>query len=358
MSSKVNQFQEVLQWHLPWHKARVKFISAFILSVIKLTTVNFTKLANALNGKAKKKSNYRRIQRFFAEFSLSYDVVVDLILHLLPIKSDFTISIDRTNWDFGKLSINILTAGIVYQGVAFPIAWMLLPKKGNSNTQERITLMEQLLKRVDKALIKEIVADREFIGQEWFGWLKVQDLGFAIRIKENATTPNGKGDIALRDLFGDLQIYQQHILRKPRLIYGHYLYLSVIRLPDEFVIVASYQKGPAPLEAYKKRWGIEVLFAALKSRGFDLEETHLIHLERIEKLVALLAIAFAWAHLVGEWIAQTEPLKIKKHGRKEQSLFRYGLDHLQYVLLNIQDQIQQFFQAIWLFLHPLFPRPI
>lgn len=352
MSPQVNQLQDVIQWYFPWHKARVKFISAFILSLIKLTTVNFSKLANALNGKAKKKSNYRRIQRFFAEFPVPYELVVSLILHLLPIKSDFTISIDRTTWNFGKLTINILTAGIVYQGVAFPIAWMLLPKTGNSNTQERIALMAQLLQRVDKALIKEIVADREFIGREWFGWLKAQDLCFAIRIKENATLPNGRGDIALRHLFGDLLIHQQRILRKPRLVYGHHLYLSVIRLSDEFVIVASNEKGRGALEAYKKRWGIEVLFAALKTRGFELEETHLIHLERIEKLVAILAIAFAWAHLVGEWIAQTQPLKIKKHGRKEKSFFRYGLDHLQYVLLNIQDQIQDFFACIWMLLDP------
>ena len=353
MSPQVNELQEVMQWYLPWHKARVKFISAFILSLIKLTTVNFTKLANGLNGKAKQKSNYRRIQRFFAKFDLSYDLVAELILHLLPIKSDFTISIDRTTWNFGKLTINILTAGIVYQGVAFPIVWILLPKKGNSNTGERIELMERLLKRVDKDLIRVITADREFIGQEWFAWIKIQELRFAIRIKENATTPNGKGDIALRHLFADLHIYQERILRKPRLVYGHHLYLSVIRLPDEFLIVASNEKDRQSLEDYKKRWGIEVLFAALKSRGFDLEQTHLIHIERIEKLFALLAIAFTWAHLVGEWIAQTQPLKIKKHGRKEQSLFRYGLDHLQYVLLNIQDHIQQFFKCIWLFLDPL-----
>ncbi len=69
MSPQVNELHDVMQWYLPCHKARVKFIAAFIVSLIKLTTVNFTKLANALNGKAKQKSNYRRIQRFFSEFN-------------------------------------------------------------------------------------------------------------------------------------------------------------------------------------------------------------------------------------------------------------------------------------------------
>lgn len=342
MRCQVIELQEVMQCYFSWHKSRLNFTSAFILSVIKLTSVNFTKLANALNGKAKQKSNYRRIQRFFAEFEMPYELVSGLILHLLPVKSDFTISIDRTNWKLGKFNINILTAGIIYQGVAFPICWILLKKRGNSNTKERIDLMEKLLERVRKSHIFVVVADREFIGQEWFTWLEAHEIPFTIRIKENATIKSSKGDIPLRSLFANLQLHQEKILRKPRLIYGHDLYLSAIRLADEFLIVASKETGRTSLDSYKKRWGIEVLFANLKSRGFDLEQTHLVHENRIEKLIALLAITCCWAHLVGEWIAQHNPIKIKKHGRKEKSFFRYGLDRLQYILLNIQDHVIDF----------------
>ena len=71
-----------------------------------------------------------------------------------------------------------------------------------------------------------------------------------------------------------------------------------------FSLLPAKKKAYGLLDAYKKRWGIEVLFANLKSRGFDLEATHLVHEERIEKLIALLAIAFTWAHIVGEWIAK------------------------------------------------------
>ena len=102
----------------------------------------------------------------------------------------------------------------------------------------------------------------------------------------------------------------------------------------------------------QKRWSIEVLFSALKKRAFDFEHTHLTDPERIKKLVALLAIAFTWAHLVGVWLAEKKPLKIKKHGYREQSLFRYGLDHLQYLLLNIQQQMTEFYHCVWLLICP------
>ena len=352
MSGQVTQLCSVFQGHFHWHKARLIFLSAFILSLIKLTTVNWTKLANALNGEVKQQSNYRRIQRFFSEFDMPYEAVSRLILHLLPIKSDFIISIDRTNWKLGKFNINILTAGIIYEGVAFPMCWMLLPKRGNSNSDERIYLMKEVLTRIPLSHIRVVVADREFIGREWFRWLHTQNIPFVIRIKENALVKSAGGEIHIKKLFENLNIYQQLSLCKPRNVYDLPVYLSAIKLKDQYLILATNQQGQTALDTYKKRWGIEVLFANLKSRGFNLEETHLIHPDRIEKLIALLAIACAWAHIIGQWIAKTNPLKIKKHGRMEKSLFRYGLDHLQYVLLNINQQYQQFRKCIRLLRNP------
>ena len=352
MSGQVTQLCTVFQGHFHWHKARLMFLSAFILSLIKLTTVKWTKLANALNGTVKQQSNYRRIQRFFAEFDIPYEAVSRLILHLLPIKTDFIVSIDRTNWKLGKFNINILTAGIIYEGVAFPICWMLLPKRGNSNSDERIHLMQEVLTRIPPSHIRVVLADREFIGREWFRWLDTQNIPFVIRIKENALVKSAGREIHIKKLFENLNIYQQINLCKPRNVYDLPVYLSAIKLEDQYLILATNQQRQDALDTYKKRWGIEVLFANLKSRGFNLEETHLIHPDRIEKLIALLAIACTWAHIIGQWIAIANPLKIKKHGRMEKSLFRYGLDHLQYVLLNIKQQYQQFRKCIRLLINP------
>jgi hypothetical protein len=52
---------------------------------------------------------------------------------------------DRTNRKYGKVDINILTVGIVYKGVAFPVLRKLLPKRGNSNTEERTSLMKKFI---------------------------------------------------------------------------------------------------------------------------------------------------------------------------------------------------------------------
>ena len=192
MSPQTTDLSTALQWHLPWHKARVKFIAAFVLALIQVTTVNLVRIANGLNGTADRKSNYRRIQRFLALFDLDYDLLAEVVVTLLPPRKDWLITLDRTHWQFGQLQINILLVGIVFQGVAFPLYWTMLPKKGNSNTQERIALMEPVLALLGPERIRAVVCDREFIGQAWLQWLDKQGLTYHIRIRENAVLPGPK----------------------------------------------------------------------------------------------------------------------------------------------------------------------
>ena len=80
---------------------------------------------------------------------------------------------------------------------------------------------------------------------------------------------------------------------------------------------------------------MECLFKALKSSGFDLEATHLKHVERIDTLLSVVCLAFLWALKVGEFVhAQLKPVRTKSHGRRQKSLFRTGLDHLRHSLAN------------------------
>ncbi len=43
----------------------------------------------------------------------------------------------------------------------------------------------------------------------------------------------------------------------------------------------------------------------MKTSGFNLEDTHLTDIDRIEKLIAIVTIAFCWAYLVGIFFTRT-----------------------------------------------------
>lgn len=126
------------------NKARKKFIRAFILGLIEKGTVEFTELAKVLNDEVQESSNLRRIQMFFSDYELNYLVFARIFMDFLPLRR-WDISIDRTNWQFGKTNINILTLSIGYEGVGIPILFELLDKKGNSNQQERIEILSKFV---------------------------------------------------------------------------------------------------------------------------------------------------------------------------------------------------------------------
>lgn len=76
----------------------------------------------------------------------TYLLDMDLIFRLLSHEPLFRLTMDRTNWKFGKQSINVLVLAVVYHGVAFPLLFRLLPRFGNSNTDERIELVERYIR--------------------------------------------------------------------------------------------------------------------------------------------------------------------------------------------------------------------
>lgn len=86
---------------------------------------------------------------------------------------------------------------------------------------------------------------------------------------------------------------------------------------------------------YKDRWQIETMFKAMKSSGFNFEKTHLTDLQRISMLMALVAIAFIWVYLASiDKHENIKFIKIKIHGRRAYSFFRYGLLRIAHALNN------------------------
>lgn len=78
------------------------------------------------------------------------------------------------------------------------------------------------------------------------------------------------------------------------------------------LIASSGAPQQAAFTAYARRGKIETLFGALKSRGFNVEDAQLTHPDRLGKLLALLALAFAWTYRTGEALAARQPIPIKK----------------------------------------------
>lgn len=141
--NQINLIRQTLRPHLSWHGARVTFLALFLVALVRVRTVNFVELAQGFMGTAKTGSSEKRLHRFFSEFDIDYPEIACLVAGLMEIPQPWVLSVDRTNWEFGDCVFNILMLGVVHNGVAFPLVWKMLDKKGNSNYAERIELLEE-----------------------------------------------------------------------------------------------------------------------------------------------------------------------------------------------------------------------
>ena len=322
--------------------ARIKFFGLFIVALCKLQTVNFEKLATGFETPAKTASSLRRIQRFIAEYVPDTGLIARLIVKLLPHKPPCWLIMDRTNWKFGESNINVLTLAVAYRGVAFPLMLSMLDKRGNSNTKERIALVDKYVDLFGKATIECLLAYREFVGENWIKYLNDNGIRYHVRIRENfwVEYPRNGKRVKARWMFNDVKCGEEKFLYRVYRVNGQFCYLSAAGMKNkegepELQIIISFNQPEQALRCYKERWQIETAFRALKSSGFHIEDTHLIKPERVEKLFSLVMVAFAWACVVGIYVHENlQAIKVKKHGRWAKSLFKCGLQTIANVLLN------------------------
>lgn len=324
------------------NKARLQLMAMVIIALCKVQTVSFHKLALAFETNGKADSALRRLQRFIAHFELCGDLVARLIFGLLPEKTNLKLVIDRTNWMFGKQDINIFMLGIAYRGVAFPLLFSLLDKKGNSNSLERINLLKRFVRLFGSGCIDCITADREFVGEKWIRFLNQNEIRYYIRIRNNFKVflPGKNESIPVGWLFGGIKVGEMRHYPKIVKINGEYCYVSGTLSQKrgekpELLLIISYNKNEQSFLQYKERWQIECCFKAMKSSGFDIENTHLQDLERIGKLLCLVMVAFVWCYKVGDYLDRAvKAIALKKHGYRAKSIFKYGLEFISNCLLN------------------------
>lgn len=346
--NQVSLLRQTLKPLLGWHGARLSFLALFLIALLRVKTVNLVELATGFRSNAKTESSYKRLQRFFRNFDLNYAVTAKAVVTLMNIPQPWVLSTDRTEWSFGEKRFNLLFLGIVHDGIAYPIVWTTLEKKGNSNGNERMDLLDRFYELFPDAEIDYLTGDREFVGKQWLTYLLIEPvIRFRLRIRESDRIFDGKKQLRASIVFAHLQPGQTVVLSGKKLVWGRLVYVSALRLDSgELLIVITPESSPTAVSDYGKRWGIETLFGMFKTRGFCLESTHFRDSERLSKLVALMTLALCWAVKTGEWLHQNSPIKVKKHGRLAKSVFRYGLDYLRSIVTDLDLKQDEFFVSL------------
>lgn len=340
-TTHVAELTTILCEALNWNKSRCQCLAYFVLGILTVCTVSLPKVATTFSSKILLDSRQKRLQRFIAwlanreGFQKAFG---KLILGKLTDRK-LILSIDRTNWKFGKSNINFLVLGVWFKGISIPIYWVNMGSAGNSNTQLRIDVFKEILDFIPVSNIECLLADREFIGKEWFQYLRENNIPFAIRIKDNVWSEVKRGKYRktrkVKDFFSDIRKGKTKTINRCK-VYGSPVSLAAcLSSEDDLVVIATNMNSRLAIKIYKKRWSIETLFSSLKGRGFNLEDSHIVDPKRGEALFFVLSLALYWSIKIGSLSIEKAPLKIASHGRPRTSIFRRGLDLIRECIVQL-----------------------
>jgi len=313
-----------------------------VLAMIMAQSVNHRDLGPHLPGTSTLEAKKRRVERAVHDEQLTAQVFLALLLvHLPPGK--ILMSVDRTTWEHGDAPLNLLVLGAVVHGFTIPLVWVALDHTGNSNTRARMWLVLRLLEALPARRWKGLVADREFIGAEWFRFLRRKGIRRAIRIRKDTVLD----ELSAAEWFQDLQPGQFRMIAERTTVFGEVMRVVATRSPTgDLVIIATDFHVWETWQLYRLRWTIESTFGSQKSRGFDLERTGVTDPARLERLFGLVPLAWLACLRVGVWRHEAKPIRVLAHGRKAMSLVRYGSEELRHVLRWIPERIGEILRIL------------
>lgn len=342
----------ILKTHLRLHEQRSKALGLLMIGAIKAKSVHLSQIANRMNKQVAPESNLRRLHRLLEEVNVEPRNILGFVHNESwvgdPLQANtrvekVTLSLDRSDWSSNCQKVNLLTLAVAYKNIALPLLVKDLDKAGCSNSDERISILEQLLDIIPPEKIEIFSADREFASVAFLKVLHERKVNFALRLTSDTLITIGNTTQAAREHFNTKKLRIFHNVQ----VYGVTLNIAGYRLKNgDFLIVITNLDPELGLRIYKERWRIESLFGILKSRGFNLELSRLTSPDKLENLVVFLGLAILWALRAGEIVSTKQPTRIMPNGYPLLSLFRRGLDSLRALLIDSDSRFISWKQAL------------
>ena len=332
-----NALSSLILQHIELSSTRRETLAWLTFLIMRQGTICLWRLAAHVDTSAGISSVRRRFYRFFQHVALDGSLTAPVNVGLLGLRGKpWVLAMDRTNWEFGKTTINILMISVIWSGIGIPLMWTLLPNAGNSNTPARTDLLDRLREAIPDMKVASLMGDREFIGAAWMAYLCKEKIPFVLRLRENQhVLRDGYATWTIARIAGGLGKGQKVILKgwcgigQSADDSSPAVRLVIMRLHSGEILALACSSNPKhALAAYRQRWTIETLFSNLKTKGFNLEDTHITNAQKLSTLLAVLALAVTLCVKTGAASARIRPVPVKKHGRKACSIFAIGLGAL------------------------------
>lgn len=143
-------------------------------------------------------------------------------------------------------------------------------------------------------------------------WCQEANWGYRLRLKGNLTLQHQGGEMVTREI---AELLPEGIVNAE--LYGTGVVTNIGVLHEDghkepWIIAMNVTPSEYRVLDYGMRWGIEAMFSDFKTRGFGITESQIKRLDRLARLILVLAIAMYWAVSTGA----TEEHHVAQSGEK------------------------------------------
>jgi hypothetical protein len=223
-----------------------------------------------------------------------------------------------------------LMVSVVYHGRALPLCWVVVKgKKGHFSEDVHCELLAQVQAMMPRDATVIFLGDGEFDGTELQAALQQYHWQYVCRTAANIIV-NACG---VRFHVSDLGPAQGEALAvtpawMTAAAYGPISLLAVWeqQYAEPLYLVTNMLDLDEALVLYRKRAHIETFFSDQKSRGFQIDKSHLSAPARLCRLLIASCLAYVWIVYLGVCAVRDEWMqRLHRRDRCDLSLFRLGL---------------------------------
>jgi hypothetical protein len=316
----------------------VGLVSGIVLS----RSCQLPKIASKVPGEVHPDSRTKQFSRWVNNEAVTFDLyflpfVKPLLAHLAAIRP-LVLVMDGSAVARGCVTLMV---SLVYAGRALPLAWLVIAgAKGHFPADTHVTLLREVKAYVPDTATVVLLGDGEFDSPELqaeaagYGWDYVCRTAKNIQIKVDDTW------LSLENLgvTRGSRVFRKGVLFTQQ-AYGPVMVIAWWGRDyrEPIYLVSNLNSMQAACDWYRKRAHIETFFSDQKSRGFQLDRSHVSDPARVARLMLAACLAYLWIIYLGTvahdegWVSY-----IHRGHRCDLSLFQLGLRLLDYFLNHEQ----------------------
>jgi hypothetical protein len=231
-----------------------------------------------------------------------------------------------------------LMVSVLYAGRALPVAWLVIAgEKGHFPAETHVRLLREVHQRIPHGATVMLLGDGEFDSPALqaeaagYGWEYVCRTAKNIQIRADGETWSRVEDLGVTR---GSRVFRKGV-QFTKQAYGPVMVIAWWgrAYTEPIYLVSNLASVQAACDWYRRRAQIETFFSDQKSRGFQVDRSHISDPARVTRLMLAACLAYLWVIYLGT-VAHTKDWlpSIHRRHRCDLSLFQLGLRLLQYFL--------------------------